>query len=162
MKTTADAKAADVGKFLQKLRATLATAESCSGGLLAHCITNVPGASRYFAGGVIAYSNEAKEALLAVPHDMLLQHGAVSEPVARAMASGARIAFHADYGLGVTGIAGPGGGTDDKPVGLVYIAVADKDGAEVTRHIFDGTRDEIKMATAEHALNLLIKRLSPP
>jgi PncC family amidohydrolase len=159
MKTSGDSRAAEVGKLLQRNRMTLATAESCSGGLLAHCITNVGGASRYFRGGVVAYSNEAKEALLAVPQEMLIEHGAVSEPVARAMAVGARIAFHADYGVGVTGIAGPGGGTDEKPVGLVYIAVADKDGTEVVRYVFDGGRESIKMRTAEQALELLVGRL---
>ena len=159
MQTITRADASEAGHILQKRRATLATAESCTGGLLAHCISNVPGASLYFRGGVVAYSNEAKEALLAVPNDVLVAHGAVSEPVAKAMAEGAREAFHADYGIGVTGIAGPGGGTDDKPVGLVYVAVADARGTEIGRHLFDGSRENIKMRTAEEALNLLVKRL---
>lgn len=159
MKTSADARAAEAGHLLQARGAMLATAESCSGGLLAHCITNVAGASRYFLGGVVAYSNEAKEALLAVPREMLVELGAVNEAVARAMADGARIAFHADYGLGVTGIAGPGGGTEEKPVGLVFIAVADRNGSEVVRHVFEGAREMIKMRTAEAALGLLTKRL---
>ena len=159
MKTSADTRAAETGRLLQQRRATLATAESCSGGLLAHCITNISGASRYFRGGVVAYSNEAKEALLAVPQSMLVEHGAVSEPVAQAMADGARIAFHADYGLGITGIAGPSGGTEEKPIGLVFIAVADANGTEVARHIFEGPRETIKMRTAEEALDLLTKRL---
>lgn len=134
---------------------TLATAESCSGGLIAHAVTNVAGSSAVFLGGVVAYSNEAKMKFLGVAADTLEQHGAVSEPVAAAMASGARTAFASDWALGVTGIAGPGGGTADKPVGLVYISIAGESVLEVNRHEFTGSRVTIKQATAEAALQLL-------
>lgn len=109
---------------LKELHRTLATAESCTGGLIAHRITNVAGASDYFLGGVVAYSDKVKASLLRVSQDDLKEYGAVSEPVARQMAQGVRARFRADYGIGVTGVAGPGGGTAEKPVGLVYIAVA--------------------------------------
>ena len=103
---------------------TVAVAESCTGGLIAAAITEVPGASGYFLGGVVSYSNEAKEAFLDVPHALIEAHGAVSREVAVAMASGARSRFGADLAVAVTGVAGPDGGTLDKPVGLVYIGVA--------------------------------------
>jgi PncC family amidohydrolase len=138
---------------------TLATAESCSGGLIAHRITDVPGSSQYFRGGIVAYSNEAKESLLGVPHDLLAVHGAVSEPVARAMAEGARRVFGADYAVGVTGIAGPTGGSTEKPVGLVYIAVAGPSGTISATNRFNGSREAIKEQTAEKTLTLLLEQL---
>ena len=138
---------------------SLATAESCSGGLIAHRITNVPGSSAYFLGGVVSYSNEAKESLLGVAHDILVAHGAVSEPVARAMAEGARRVFGSDYAVGVTGIAGPDGGRPDKPVGLVYIAVAAPHGTIVMRNQFDGPRESVKEKAADLALSLLLEHL---
>lgn len=134
---------------------TLATAESCSGGLIAHRVTNVPGASAVFVGGVVAYSNDVKQASLGVDGATLQKCGAVSEAVARQMAEGVRNRLDADYGIGVTGIAGPTGGTPEKPVGLVYIAAAGPQGTEVRRHVFPGTRDEIKTQTADTALALL-------
>lgn len=133
----------------------LVTAESCSGGLIAHRITNVPGASACFLGGVVVYSNEMKTVLLGVSRETLAVHGAVSEPTARAMASGARERYGADYALAVTGIAGPSGGTPDKPVGLVYAALAASGGVTVRRFCFDGNRAAVKRQTADAAFELL-------
>src|SRR5919107_467204 len=113
-----------VARLLEKRDATLALAESCTGGLLAKRLTDMPGSSAYFTEGLVTYSNEAKTRLLGVPEEMLAEHGAVSGPAAQAMAEGARRASGADYGLSVTGVAGPGGGTEEKPVGLVYVGVA--------------------------------------
>ena len=138
---------------------SLSTAESCTGGLIAHRITNLAGSSAYFLGGIVSYSNAAKETLLHVPHEMLVAHGAVSEPVARAMAEGARQAIGSDYAIGVTGIAGPDGGTAEKPVGLVYIAVAGPDGTTVTQNRFAGGREQVKEQTADRAVTLLLERL---
>lgn len=149
-----------VGLRLSTTKRTLATAESCSGGLLAHLITNVPGASEYFLGGAITYANEAKIELLGVSERDLSQHGAVSETVARQMAEGARVRFGADLGLGITGIAGPGGGTPEKPVGLVFVALSYSDGFVVSRNEFSGTREEIKRQSAEQALKMLWESLS--
>jgi nicotinamide-nucleotide amidase len=150
---------ADIGRLLEQRRWSLATAESCTGGLIAHRVTNVAGASVYFRGGIVAYSNQAKETLVEVPHETLVAHGAVSEPVAAALAEGARRVFGATHGIGVTGIAGPGGGTSEKPVGLVYIAVADAARTQVVRHVFEGTRAAVKEQTANAALELLERRL---
>ncbi|MCL4218814.1 MAG: nicotinamide-nucleotide amidohydrolase family protein [Candidatus Hydrogenedentes bacterium] len=147
------------GELLNTLGHTLATAESCTGGLVAHRITNVPGASMFFLGSVIAYNNGVKQALLGVSHESLLTQGAVSEAVALEMASGARTRLRSDWAVGITGIAGPGGGTLDKPVGLVYISVAGPAGATVSRCVFDGNREEIKGRTADAALSLLINTL---
>ncbi len=146
----------EVCRRLKEIRRTLATAESCTGGLIAHRITNIAGASDCFLGGVVAYSNEVKASLLRVSRDDLRRHGAVSEPVARQMAAGVCARLGSDYGIGVTGIAGPGGGTPDKPVGLVYIAVAAGAEVRVTRNVFAGTRKSIKEQTAEAALTLLL------
>jgi PncC family amidohydrolase len=148
--------------LLQRLAGSgliLATAESCSGGLIAHRITNVAGSSEYFAGGVVAYSNAVKTALLGVPEDLLERYGAVSDPVARAMAEGARTRLGAAIAVSVTGIAGPGGGTPEKPVGLVYIAVSGPHGVVVRECRFSGSREEIKQQTAETALRLLVEYL---
>jgi nicotinamide-nucleotide amidase len=127
-----------VGRLLKKQRKTLAVAESCSGGLVSHRLTNVPGSSEYFLEGAIAYSDAAKTDLLAVPPDLIGTHGAVSFPVARAMASGIRRRARADFGLAVTGIAGPAGGSPEKPVGLVFTALAWTGGSEVQRNLFLG------------------------
>jgi len=148
-----------IGARLIASSRTVSTADSCSGGLIAHRITNVSGSSRYFLGGVVSYSNVAKESLLGVPHELLAAHGAVSGLVARAMAEGARRVFGSDYAIGATGIAGPTGSTPDKPVGLVYIAVASPHGTFVTEHRFDGPREEVKEKTAETALTLLLEHL---
>lgn len=133
----------------------LTTAESCTGGLIAHRITNVPGASECFTGGVVAYSNALKTALLGVSPQTLVKTGAVSEPVAQEMAEGARDRYRADIAVAVTGIAGPGGGSPEKPVGLVFIAVAWNGGCNVTRHEFSGSREEVKEQTAAAALTLV-------
>lgn len=149
----------EVGRLLIQRGKTLAVAESCTGGLLAQRITAVPGASAYFRGGVVAYSNEAKERLLGVPREILAQHGAVSAPCAQAMAEGARVLFQTDFSLATTGIAGPGGGTAAKPVGLVYIALASPSRVEVEQHRFRGSRDAVRGAASEAALALLFRKL---
>jgi nicotinamide-nucleotide amidase len=148
-----------VAALLAARRRTVACAESCSGGLLAHRLTNVPGSSAYFLAGIVAYSNAAKTDLLGVPARLLLRHGAVSAPVARAMAAGARRRAKATYGIGITGIAGPSGGTAKKPVGLVYIALAGPGGIEVRKHLFIGGRNEVKSQSSQRALDLLRRRL---
>jgi nicotinamide-nucleotide amidase len=140
--------------------ATLAVAESCTGGFLAHRITNVPGASAVFLAGYITYSNEAKTASLAVDPATILEHGAVSEPVARAMAEGARAKSGATFALATTGIAGPGGGSEVKPVGTAYIALAGG-GETVVRHLFfPSDRETFKQLATQMALNLLRERLA--
>lgn len=148
-----------LGEKLKTKRYTVATAESCTGGLIAHRITNVPGSSEYFSGGVVTYSNTAKMRLLGVRLESLETVGAVSEEVAREMASGARRLFGADVAVGVTGIAGPGGGTEGKPVGLVYVSVASARGAVVERNEFSGERTDVKSQTADRALQLLLEQL---
>jgi PncC family amidohydrolase len=140
---------------------TIGAAESCTGGLVADAITDVSGSSAYFRGSIVAYANEAKMGLLEVPGDVLAAHGAVSAQVAMAMAEGARRRLEAALAVGVTGVAGPGGGTDDKPVGLTYVAVADEGGVEVRRFVWQGEREANKVASAQAALELLIERASP-
>jgi len=137
----------------------LAVAESCTGGLLGTRITARPGSSDYFAGGVISYADQAKMDLLEVPAGMLAQYGAVSEEVARAMAEGARAALDADYALSLTGVAGPDGGTAEKPVGLVYLGCAGPDGTQVRRGSFPGDRDSVRMFATTSALHLLRRAL---
>jgi len=144
-----------VGEALRRAAGTVAVAESCTGGLLGKLITDPPGASEWFVGGTIAYANEAKIGQVGVPADAIAAAGAVSEPVAQALAEGARQRFGADWGIGITGIAGPSGGTPEKPVGLVYIAVASRAACDVHRHTFIGTRDRIRNRAAMTALNLL-------
>jgi PncC family amidohydrolase len=136
----------------------VATAESSTGGLIAHLVTEVPGASGYFRGGVVAYANEAKIALCGVDPSLIEAHGAVSAQVARAMALGVRSRFAADLACAVTGIAGPEGGTAAKPVGLTYVAVADPTTVVVRRVVWPGSRQENKRASAELALELLRER----
>ncbi len=140
-------------------RFTLAAAESCTGGEIAHRITSVAGSSAYFLGSIVAYANDAKAALLSVPQEVLERPGAVSEPCARAMAEGARRAFGADMAVSTTGIAGPGGGTPRKPVGLVYIALADPSDTVCEEHHFPGDRASVVAAAAEAALALLATRV---
>jgi PncC family amidohydrolase len=141
---------------------SIAVAESCTGGLIAHRITNVSGASAVFKGGVVAYANEVKMRVLGVPQDALAAFGAVSEPVALAMAAGVRDVLNADFSVAVTGVAGPGGGTAEKPVGTVYIAVSERSGACARLCQFSGTRDDIKNQTAETALKFLLELLERP
>ncbi|NQU55778.1 MAG: CinA family protein [Rhodospirillales bacterium] len=136
----------------------LATAESCTGGLIAGCLTAISGASEVLTCGFITYANEAKINLLGVPEDLLIEHGAVSEAVARAMAEGAIAEPAADVAVSVTGIAGPGGGSPDKPVGLVHISVARSGGETLhERHVFAGDREQVRLQTIEAALRLLLK-----
>jgi len=148
-----------VGLRLRETKFTLAVAESCTGGLICHRLTNVPGASDYFLGGVVAYSNQAKVDLLQVMEETLAARGAVSQETAVAMASGVREAFHSDVGLAVTGIAGPTGGTPEKPVGTVYLGLALPWGVEAQHHLFHGSREQIKTLSAQTALNWLRREL---
>lgn len=136
-------------------RATLATAESCTGGLVTQRLTSVAGASSVLLGGAVVYANALKVSLAGVPEALLVEHGAVSEPVARALAEGIRARTQATWGLSTTGIAGPGGGTPDKPVGLVWIAVAGPGGAEVRELRLSGDREQIRGAAASQVLELL-------
>ena len=145
--------ASAVGDLLKKRGQTLATAESCTGGLLGETITAVSGASAYYLGGVVAYADPAKQQFLDVPANVLASCGAVSEPVAAAMAEGCRRRFNSDWALSVTGIAGPTGGTADKPVGLVYLAVAGPDGTEVHRHHITGPRPFVRQRATWIVLN---------
>jgi nicotinamide-nucleotide amidase len=139
---------------------TLATAESCTGGLVGARLTDVPGASRAYLGGVIAYSDEAKRAELGVPEKILLDHGAVSEETAAAMATGARDRFGADLAVAVTGIAGPGGGTPEKPVGLVFISVESPGGASTRRFELPGDREAVRSRATGLALHMLRRVLA--
>jgi PncC family amidohydrolase len=123
--------------------------------LVGHRLTNVPGSSTYFLGGIVAYSYDAKERLLAVRHNTLYEHGAVSAETAIEMARGARLALGADVGISVTGIAGPGGGLPGKPVGLVYIALSTRDAEHAERFVWDADREENKSLSAEAALKML-------
>ncbi|MCL4245837.1 MAG: competence/damage-inducible protein A [Candidatus Dadabacteria bacterium] len=149
-----------LGGLLREKGLTLATAESCTGGLISHRVTNVPGSSSYFLEGVVSYSNEAKEKLLGVPRDLLVEHGAVSGPVVEAMAGGVRRLAGSDIGVAVSGIAGPGGGTLEKPVGTVYIGTdSASHGARSERFLFFGTREEIKLATSSRAIMTVMQIL---
>src|SRR5918999_3347424 len=151
-----------VGRLLQERGATLALAESCTGGLLAKRLTDMPGSSAYFGEGFVTYSNESKERLLGVPKEMLLEHGAVSEIVARKMADGVRKLSGSDYGLSVTGIAGPDGGTEEKPVGLVFIGLSDSEGTVAERldlSAWRRSREAIRERSANRAFDLLRHRL---
>ncbi|UCD49378.1 MAG: competence/damage-inducible protein A [Phycisphaerales bacterium] len=149
-----------VGHKLARAGRTLALAESCTGGLAAKLVTDVPGASAYFNRGWVTYSNEAKVAELGVPADLITARGAVSAEVAAAMAQGARRRAQADHAIGITGIAGPGGATEQKPLGLVYISVDDADGTITSRHVlFSQERSFVRLRAAQTALNALRLRL---
>ena len=150
-----------VGATCRASGRTLATAESCTGGLVAHLITEVPGSSAYFLGGLVTYADGIKTALADVPPPVLEAHGAVSAQVAVAMAEGARRRLSVDVAVAVTGIAGPDGGTDTKPVGLTYVAVADVEGDTVRRHQWSDDRSGNKRASAAAALSLVLERLAP-
>jgi nicotinamide-nucleotide amidase len=154
-----------VGKLLREAGRTLTTAESCTGGLVAERLTRVPGSSDYFLGGAVTYTNQLKMQLLGVPEALLAEHGAVSEPVARAMAEGVRRVLGSDYGIGITGVAGPGGGSEAKPVGTVHIALAGPryGGEELeTEHRkarFPGDRERVRLHSSQLALEMLRRRL---
>ena len=148
-----------VGEALARRGQTLAVAESCTGGLVAKLITDVPGASRYFARGWTTYSNEAKVAELGVASDLIETHGAVSAEVAAAMAQGARREAGADHAIGITGIAGPDGGNEQKPVGLTYISLDGLEGTSTSRHVFSRDRRSVRLRAAQTALNGLRQRL---
>jgi nicotinamide-nucleotide amidase len=144
-----------VGQLLLQHKLTLALAESCTGGLVGHRITDVPGSSVYLLGGIVAYSYDAKELLLRVRHTTLYDHGAVSAETAIEMARGVRRALGADIGISVTGIAGPGGGLPDKPVGLVYICLSARNFEQVEKFVWNEDRAGNKWASSEAALQML-------
>nr|MDQ3736729.1 competence/damage-inducible protein A [Actinomycetota bacterium] len=151
-----------IGKLLTGRGETLALAESCTGGLLAKRLTDRAGSSAFFTEGLVTYSNEAKERLLGVPHELLVQHGAVSEPVAKAMAEGVRKTAGTDYGLSVTGVAGPDGGTEEKPVGLVFVGISDAEGTVAERldlSAWRRSREAIRERSANRAFDLLRHRI---
>jgi nicotinamide-nucleotide amidase len=147
-------------QLLTSRNKTVALAESCTGGFIAHRITNVPGASAVLTGGLVTYSNEAKNNLLGVREETLASHGAVSEPVAREMAEGARSRLATDFALAVTGIAGPGGGSAEKPVGTVFIALAGDRETIVEKRFNPFDRETFKFVTSQQALDLLRRTLS--
>jgi nicotinamide-nucleotide amidase len=148
-----------VSYLLQMRGMTLAVAESCTGGLLAERITSLSGSSRYFLGGAVVYSNELKTQFANVPKAMIDQHGAVSREVAAAMAEGIRKRCLASYGIGITGVAGPSGGTEQKPVGLVYIALAGEEGTQVVERNFPGERKRIRQFATQQALEMIRRAL---
>ncbi len=154
-----DSLEAVVGKMLKQRKATLAIAESCTGGLISSRITDVPGSSEYFENGIVAYSNRAKIELLGVNPELIESFGAVSPEVAEAMAMGVKKKSSADYGLAVTGIAGPAGGSEKKPAGLVYISLAGKNDVTVSKNIFSGNRKRIKFYSSQAALDLLRRQI---
>ena len=147
------------GELLRQRKWRLATAESCTGGLIAHRLTNVPGSSDYYLGGIIAYANEVKMNQLNVNTNTLEQSGAVSQETVIEMARGVRSVLHADIGLSVSGIAGPGGGSPDKPVGLVWIGLTAPGYELANRYLWEGDRLRVKEQSAEQALKLLVEFL---
>lgn len=144
-----------IGDLLRAKQRKLALAESCTGGLIASHITDVPGSSEYFLGSIVAYAYEAKENLLDVPHELLLDYGAVSEPIARELAKNARAKFGADVAIGITGIMGPGGATPTKPLGLTYIALSARNAEWCRKFVWQGNRLENKRHSAHAALEML-------
>ena len=148
-----------VSYWLQMRNATVAVAESCTGGLLAERITSISGSSRYFLGGAVVYSNQLKTEFAGVPEEMIHRHGAVSREVAAALAEGIRYRCESTFGVGITGVAGPSGGTSDKPVGLVFHAVASDTGTEIVQRTFPGDRKRIRRFASTMALDMLRKKL---
>jgi len=149
--------AREAGDLLRARGLTVAVAESCTGGRLGDILTNVSGSSDYFRGGLISYSNRAKVDFLDVHESSLILKGAVSDEVARQMAAGVRKAFHSDLGIGITGIAGPTGGSPKKPVGLVYICVSSDKGSMCTKNLFKGPRTKVKAQAVDRAMLMLIE-----
>jgi nicotinamide-nucleotide amidase len=148
-----------VGKYLMMKQKTVAVAESCTGGLLSERLTRTPGSSNFFLGGAVCYSNEMKTRLAGVPEALLLEHGAVSKPVAQSLAEGIRKRAGASIGVSITGVAGPSGGTPEKPVGLVWIALADERGTEVREFRFPGNRERIRLWATQAALEMIRRRV---
>jgi nicotinamide-nucleotide amidase len=148
-----------VGMYLVMKRRTVAVAESCTGGLLSERLTRTPGSSNFFLGGVVCYSNELKIKLCGVPEVLLEQNGAVSKPVAQALAEGIRKRSSASIGLGITGVAGPSGGSPEKPVGLVYISLADERGTQIREFRFPGNRERIRHWASQAALEMIRRRV---
>jgi nicotinamide-nucleotide amidase len=148
-----------VGALLKQRKLRIACAESCTGGMIGERITNISGSSEYFDRAAVTYSNEAKTEMLGVPREMIERYGAVSSEVAAAMAQGIRQAARTDLGLGVTGVAGPGGGTDQKPVGLVYTALATAQGVKTAEHRFLGDREQVRIKASLAALDMVRRHL---
>ena len=146
-----------LGLLLKQHHLTITAAESCTGGLFLSTLTDISGSSAYVIGGVVTYSNEAKQKLINVQESTLIAYGAVSEQTAKEMATGVKALFETDYAVSITGIAGPGGGTAEKPVGLVYIGIATPNDVQAHRYVWGGTRIENKQSSVEEAINLLIK-----
>lgn len=149
-----------IANLLKEKKLTIATAESCSGGFIAHSLTNISGSSDYFDRGIVSYSNKSKMELLDIKDDILKKYGAVSEQVAKIMADNVRKKSNVDIGISTTGIAGPTGGTNEKPVGLVYIAISINDETFVKKFQFNGDRLKNKENTCNGALQMLLKLLS--
>jgi PncC family amidohydrolase len=148
-----------VAQLMLQHKLTLVTAESCTGGLIGHLLTNVPGSSQYFLGGLVTYADEMKHSLIAVRAGTLEEHGAVSAEVAKEMAYGVRLNLIGDIGLSVTGIAGPGGATEGKPVGLTYVGISTPDVHEAYEFRWDGDREANKLASARAAIQVLLDHL---
>lgn len=148
-----------VSNLLKEKNLTVATAESCTGGLIAHTLTNISGSSDYFDRGIVSYSNRAKTKLLGVPEDILKKYGAVSKQVVKVMAESIRIKSNVDIGIATTGIAGPTGGTKEKPVGIVFIAISTSKGTNIRRYQFRGNRLQNKEHTCNAALWMILNHL---
>ncbi len=148
-----------LGKDLAERKLTLSAAESCTGGLMSSRITDIPGSSEYFRGGVVAYQNDVKERILGVPHEVIAKHGVISEETVTAMAAGCRRLFASDIAVAITGLAGPGGGTAEKPVGLVYIGLATNAGVVAHRYQWNGDRIQNKKKAVDTAITLILEAL---
>ena len=150
-----------VGDLLARQKRTLATAESCTGGLLAERVTRVPGSSTYFLGGIVTYSDDSKTGLLGIPQETIAKNGAVSEAVAGEMAANVKAKYRSDYGIGITGIAGPSGGSAEKPVGTIHVALASpgQNGIEHQHARFPGDRGRVRLQSTQWALNMLRQAL---
>ena len=145
--------------YLVMKQKRVATAESCTGGLLAERLTRIPGSSNFFIGGSVCYSNELKTKQVGVPPALIEAHGAVSKPVAQALAEGIRRNTKADVGVGITGVAGPAGGSPEKPVGLVFVSLADERGTQVREFRFPGDRERIRHWASQAALEMIRRRI---